>query len=393
MKSGRSVIITLMILSVGGICLLPIPQWAYGASDLVISHVPGECVAAGIPILMTATINSSSSVEEARLYFKTPAMPSYYFVRMAHSSEAIYRGMLPALNDPDMVLEYRIVAVDAAATIARSPIFYTLSRIPADCAEQPPALPDAPILVYAEEPLPPSEDFSGAQVQWNTTTGAELVYLASHSKNSSELQGQTSLPDAISPSESGASRISTLKLLGIGAGVGTAAVASALLLKEPKDEIDWTIDLTHQAKKVKVEIVKVPQIQTSCGVWVNNQLYVSNSNSAAITIGTIQYEIMLTKDNPAGSCESGRIGTFAPNWATVVQPGARVLVREWANEVNPCSGCPYLSAECRWNSRYIVQTSVGEAAAETVFTVKGNLCGGASLKSPAPRALFGDVEP
>lgn len=393
MKTCRDVITLLVFMALSGICWLPISQPAYGGeSKLVISHAPGMCVTAGTPIAIGATIQSASVVEEARLYFKTSAMPSYYFVTMTGSAETMYRGVLPALKTPGTVLEYRITAVDAAANIGRSPVFYTLSRATADCAEQSPAIPDAPIIVYAEDALPPSEDFSGEQVEWQTATASEVAYLANR-KHLSELQGEGSLPHGSPLSDPGTPRLSKQMLFGIGAGVGAAAIAGVLALQEPEEKIQWTIDVASQAKKVKVEMMKVPRLQTACGTWVNNQLYVTNSNPAAITIGIIRYEIVLTKDSPSGSCEPGRVGSFGTNWATVVQPGARVLIREWANEVNPCSGCPYLNAECRWNSRYIVQTSVGEASVETDFIVKGNLCGGTSLKSAVCREIRGDVEP
>jgi hypothetical protein len=111
-------------------------------------------------------------------------------------------------------------------------------------------------------------------------------------------------------------------------------------------------------------------------------------------IGTIDYEIVLTTDKPTGSCGTGRIGAFAPNLATVIRPGETALIRQWSNEVNSCSGCPYLIAECTWESRYIVHTSVGSAVALSSFSAEGDLCGTAATK-PLDRQnrIRGDLEP
>ena len=125
-----------------------------------------------------------------------------------------------------------------------------------------------------------------------------------------------------------------------------------------------------------------------------NQLYVTNKRAESLTISTIDYEVVLTKDDPGGSCEGGQTGTFTPNVATVVQSGETALIREWSNVVNPCGSCPYFIAECQWSSLYIVHTSAGDAIGKSKFTVEGDLCGLPAAKSLNSESVIrGDVEP
>jgi hypothetical protein len=273
-------------------------------------------------------------------------------------------------------------------------------------------------------------DFSGDMVQWNTPQAFAEVREptktderamtvadsqeeepqaadsppASEPKEEASVLNQAGEPRAaesrqIPESEGEASTFSfsqippkTLLVAGLGVGAATAATV-ALLRPEEEESVDWTIEIEVD-DDIQVEIFKTPQIQTSCGTLVSNELYVINERREPFTVTSIDYEVVLTRDKPSGSCAPGRIGTFAPNWAVVVPAGERALVRQWSNVVNPCSGCPYTSSECKWASKYIVHTSVGSGEAETTFETDGDLCGAAASKllnsCTPPHA---DVEP
>jgi hypothetical protein len=180
----------------------------------------------------------------------------------------------------------------------------------------------------------------------------------------------------------------------VGGGVG-AAVALGLILKQEEDKgVEWTLDPQDLSDNIAIEIIKTPEVQTICGTTVTNQLYVTNKRREQLTVTTIDYEIVLTRDRPGGSCNPGRIGTFAPNWAVVLEPGERALVREWSNQVNPCDECPYVNARCEWTSKYVVHTTLGSGEAETKFSVQGDLCGSSTAKpSTACTRIQGDIEP
>ena len=184
-------------------------------------------------------------------------------------------------------------------------------------------------------------------------------------------------------------------VIGAGAGLGAAAAIIVLLSGgEEEEKVNWSTAVGQRAKDVDIGFTKIPDVQTFCGTLVTNQLYVTNERDESLNIDSIDYEIVLTKDEPAGSCEVGRTGTFTPNLTTVVQPGETALIREWSNVVNPCGECPYLIAECQWRSLYVVHTSAGDALVKSRFTVEGDLCGIPTAKSLKGESLLrGDVEP
>lgn len=142
----------------------------------------------------------------------------------------------------------------------------------------------------------------------------------------------------------------------------------------------WVTSVDDETKEATAQLVKTPVLQTTCGTTVTNQLFVTNGTAQDIQLGTIEYEVVLAKDSPSGSCAAGRTGEFAPVGDTIVTPGQTLMIREWTNEVNPCSGCPYLSTECVWESRYVVHTSIGSAVARSTFSAKGDLCASSTGK-------------
>ena len=143
----------------------------------------------------------------------------------------------------------------------------------------------------------------------------------------------------------------------------------------------WVTSVSDVTEDATAELVKTPALQTACGTTVKNQLFIHNTTNKEIQLGTIDYEVVLTKDTPAGSCAPGRTGTFAPTGQTQIAPGQTLMIREWENEVNPCSGCPYLSTQCVWESRYAAHSSIGVVVAFSTFSAQGDLCGAAAGKA------------
>lgn len=411
----RQLIKMFVNLGLCGVMTVSLPLGVSGSS-LSIRHSPPTCVASSSPFGIAADIDSAVSIQDARIYFKVQESPSYYFVQMHHQDGSTYTGMLPAPKEDGIIVEYRLLAVDQNEEIAKSPIFYTLTYPASKCESVQEAELSVPIIVYVEQEMPPEQGFSGENVEWKYSGSTEPAYfsgplslLSVDETDGGDLETARQSKGFGLPDESGESEgseeetssafslqgINTTTMLGVGAGVGAAVVIGIIATRQEDQGIQWQIEIDNKASGVDVEIIKIPDMQTSCGTFVTNQLYVTNNGAETLTVNSIEYEIVLTKDNPGGSCDAGRIGTFAPNWATIVGPGERALVREWSNEVNPCSGCPYLTATCEWTSKYIIHTSVGDAEAETKFTVQGDLCGRNSFKKTfgSGNQLKGDIEP
>jgi len=376
---------------------LPLSRPSYGQTNLQIWHTPPKCAVAGNPIRISANIPSATSPAEVRIYFRKQGTTPFYFIPMQPTGSDAYTGILPAPVKTVKFVEYCLLVVDRDDRILKSPLFSVPVRNASDCPEFLNRSQPDQIVVSAEQVMSPEIGFSGKNVHWNVSQypGRPYMYAAR------EIQVQALLTDTSSVQEnksfpSPKPGLDMKKALAIGAGVGALGVAGVLIARGAKQEesTKWTISADDPAKKVGAELNKAPEIQTACGTIVTNQLYVTNKRAESIEIGTIDYEIVLNRDNPTGSCEGGRIGAFSPNVTTVVQPGETALIREWSNEVNPCSDCPYLMAKCRWNSRYVIHTSAGSAVAEATFAVEGNLCPTSSRKSVDNGIpLKGDVEP
>jgi hypothetical protein len=396
----------LVLLCISGI-LLSGPQFSLGQTTVRMAHNPPGCVTVGLPVVLSATIHAATPIQDARIYFRIRETAPFYFIPMVHQHGALYTGTLPAPVQPRSVIEYFILGADSQANASKSQAFYTIAYTASECPDARATDADTDIIVYAEQDTPAELGFAGDRVQWETTNFSGTRYFAekarftSSQENRSPSQEETPAPEKTEPvSQKKTSPFSALNnkmIIGVGAGLGvltTAAVVTVMTLKEEEEKVDWTTQITDPVKNVGVEIFKIPDVQTACGTMVMNQLYVANNRTESLTISTIDYEVVLTKDEPEGSCSPGRLGTFVPNWTTTVQPGERVLVREWFNTVNPCSNCPYLIAECEWTSRYIVHTSAGSAAAETTFRVEGDLCAASIRKSSGRCApIQGDIQP
>ncbi|GAK57201.1 hypothetical protein U27_04166 [Candidatus Vecturithrix granuli] len=376
-----------------GICWLLIGFCAPSAlaTKLQVQHDPASCILAETPLELVVHVAPEVEISEARLYFKTQPAENFYFIRLQAAASDEFRGILPAPLPDVKKIAYRLLLIDQEGQAVKSPVFTVqVEKKAAACPQAQSADIPATLVVFAEESIPPEVGFSGKFIEWKVTAEDDLPtpYLQ---------QAQEISVTPFSEPSPKKSRLGKKTVIGAGAGLGAAAVAAGIAFGSGSsggggsiwDSIDDTTD------NVLAELIKSPDLQISCGTVVTNQLFVTNNSAADVSLGTIDYEIVLTKDSPTGSCEPGRTGAFAPNLATVVPSGATLLIREWSNEVNPCSGCPYLSAKCIWKSRYIVHTSAGSAVAFSTFTIEGDLCGTTAAK-PLPdkgTQLRGDIEP
>ena len=390
-----------VLLCISGALLLA-PRISFGQTSIRMAHNSPTCVAVGLPIVISATIQAAMPIQDARVYFRIRETAPFYFVPMSHQHGTLYAGILPAPVKAGSVIEYFVLGADSQANASKSQAFYTIAYAASECSGSRSAVPDTDIIVYAEQNTPAGIGFAGNRVQWKTSNFSGTRYFSGITHNSSLQTRQPLSQENSSSLEETSSRARTSRfpvldkktVIGVGLGLGATALVVSMIKSDEEDKVNWTTEITDPVKNVDVEISKIPDVQTACGTTVMNQLYVTNKRSESLTVSTIDYEVVLTRDKPKGSCTEGRLGTFVPNWATIVQPGERVLVREWFNEVNPCSNCPYLVAQCEWTSRYIVHTSVGSADAETTFRVEGDLCAASTAKSSGRCApIQGDIEP
>lgn len=373
-------------------CVIGLSVSSVYAGNIQVQYRPVQCLVAGRPAEITGEVRSESKIAEARLYFKIPKAEDFYVVRLRPISSGRFTAILPAPQSDVREVRYQLFFADQDGQAVKSPLLTVNVVIDAAaCSQTPPESIPQTLAVFAETSIPPEIGFSGTYLAWKVSEEDALAppYL----RQAKEVQ--------IAPSPKGAAaspkfRIGTKTAIGLGAGAGiAAAIGLAAGGGGGGGESIWG-SLDDTAKNVTAELVKTPEIQTSCGTVVTNQLFVTNESEADVSIGTIEYEIVLTEDDPEGSCAPGRTGAFAPNLATMIAPGEILLIREWVNEVNPCSGCPYPVAECVWKSRYVVHTSAGSAAAYSTFKIEGDLCAASVAAKPYAgyeNQLQGDIEP
>lgn len=379
--------------------LLWFPDAASANSLIEIEHEPPECIPAQQAYPISAKVRASVEFDTVRVYFKVHTASFYYFTRLRAAADSTFTGLLPPASREDVVVEYVIAAYRQGAELNRSRTFFTITEPAAACPSGNVPAAAEPLVVYVEEPNREEVGFRGDMIAWKRLE-PETAAPAASEQAAGRSSGQATLDADAAPAADGSRTslpglppLGTKVLIGIGLGAGLATAGVLALLPE-EETIDWTLDPDDKNKRIKVEIIKTPTEQTTCGTIVSNALYVTNDLSEEFTVTSIDYEVVLTRDKPSGACAPGRVGTFAPNWAVNVAPGERALVRQWSNAVNPCSGCPYTEATCRWNSKYVVHTPLGSGDAETEFRSEGDLCAATSAKfskaclPPAP-----DVEP
>lgn len=360
-------------------------------ANLELRHDPVPCTVTGLPLKVQFKVNSPNPLEEARIYFKTRNAKDFYYIHAEAQNAGLYVGMLPGPMSAVKNLEYRILVVDDEGQAIKSPVFHVMVKDKSECPQFQSNDLRSSLIVSAEREIQPGIGFSGNYIIWHLL---KETFGKAYLNQADEVSVQPySIQDKIRATFKNL-RIGKKTALGLGAGLGTAALIGIIAgSDESKEKSIWD-PIDDVAENVTAELIKTPEIQTTCGTVVTNQLFVTNNGIEDLLLGTIDYEIILTRDKPAGSCELGRTGAFAPNLETVVPPGVTLLIREWMNEVNPCYGCPYVIAECQWESRYVVHTSAGTAIAFTKFTSKGDLCGTPAAKSCDGKSrIRGDVEP
>ena len=360
------------------------------AEDFLFTHDPPECAVEGFPAHILFTVESSSAVQEARVYFKAKGSASFYYVDAESENTRDYRAMLPGADESVEAIEYVLLVVDEDGTSAKSPIFSVPIQDQETCSEYQEDDRKEPISVSAEQELEPENGFSDEQITWDL---AKETRRETYLEEAEEAKVESRSSQGKSGSAFEKLGIGKKTAFGFGAGLGAAGLFVAIAGGEEKQKSIWD-SIDDVTDSVIAEVLKTPAIQTSCGTVVTNQLFVTNNLAEDLMVGTIDYDIILTRDKPAGSCALGHSGAFAPNLATMVPPGQALLIREWMNEVNPCSGCPYVPAECQWESRYIVHTSAGSALAFAKFTSQGDLCASPAAKSDKRGNIVnGDFEP
>ena len=383
----RKIIITGLV-SVG-IMLSGVTQsWA---SELIeAQHQPLLCAASEKPFELRFKLLSDEPFQEARVYFRSQKAEHFYFTLAHMQADGEFLAILPGPESSVSVLEYLLLLVDENETAVKSPTFALVVDKEDACQENPVEVMPQELIVSSEYAIDAEIGFSGDYIAWELpeTEADEQLYLSEAAEQlqivdlmlADPLEGETSKNAEDSVSSSAERGMSKKMMLGLGAaGVGALGLVGAVLAGGDEDGgggiwggID---DITDRVLSV---LSKTPMIQNVCGTNVTNQLYVTNNASEAIRLGIVDYEIILTTDSPSGSCQPGRTGSFAPESKTVLEPGETVLIRSWTNAVNPCSACPYFSAECVWESRYLVHTSLGSSVAMSSFSAQGDLCGGSS---------------
>ncbi len=385
MRMFKTLAFVLALLFVLHSVSLVYPGTSFANPDVTIKHTPPTCITSHYPYRFWAVISAQSEIDDVRLYFKTQGALSDYFVHMQPQAEHTYVGIMPAPVEAGFVIEYGIAVYRNTTEIARSAQFFTFTESETDCpiAELPAT--NRPIVVYSEKPALEEIGFSGGNVEWKTSGALNNAQPLTRNDPKTVPQQSTASEKSENPAKKGSifglPPLSTKAMIGIGLGVGAATAAGVALLTKKEETIAWTLDPQDLDDKIKVEIIKTPNAQTTCGTVVSNSLYVTNTLSTSLSVTSIDYEVILTRERPSGGCDPGRIGTFAPNWAVIVASGERALVRQWSNEVNPCSGCPYMDSQCRWNSKYVVHTTLGSGEAETEFSSEGNLCSASAGKA------------
>lgn len=373
---------------------------AHASADVLnVQHNPILCATPGAPIPLVFRVISPVALKEARVYFKTLPLPNFYFIAAAQQPDGLYQGNLPGPLPSAKMFEYRILVVDQNDQSFMTPDVTVMVGDAAVCPQTPPNAPRDKIVVLAEQEIAPENGFSGDNVSWQTTEAdlrppyfSQAAPIPLQPLTTAAAQPSTAV--TIQKQQKSGRSLKKTAVIGLGAAAAGGLGAALALGGGGDGGGDTWSSLDDPAENVTATILKSPSIQTSCGTTVTNQLFVANNSQADVRIGLIDYEVVLKVDKPAGNCEPGQRGTFAPDGNPVIAPGDNVLIRQWSNVVNSCRSCPYAQAECVWESRYIVHTSAGSAVALATFTAEGDLCGTASAKSvQAAAPLAGDFLP
>ncbi len=376
---------------VGLISIVPVALRAETAVQ--IRHTPLLCAVEGSPVAIAFEALAPAPPAEVRVYFKSSQTDAYYFMRLPVEVSGKYLAVLPSPKPDTTIIDYLLLVLDDSGRAVKTERFSAPVDEEKSCPQYRQAQTSQEIIVLAEETLSSEIGFGGNNVIWDMASDTpSLLENAEEIALLTDESAETEHSVKIAKKSGGFGKKT---LVGLGLGAGAAAGAAIALGSGGGNENDGSSwgSVDDQTKNVIAQVTKTPAVQTSCGASVVNQLTVKNNTAAEILLGTIEYEVVLIKDKPAGSCVSGRSGGFAPDGVASVAPGQTALVREWMNEVNPCGSCPYVSAECVWESRYVVHTSAGSAVARSTFSTQGNLCGSGSQKAfGLPNQINPDVE-
>ncbi len=346
-----------------------------------IRHSPLMCTVREQPVMIPFTVLAPAPPAEVRVYFKSSGTNDYYFVQAPGNASGQYTALLPSPKPDTTIIDYLLLVVEHDGQVVKTERFSTPVDAADACPQYRSAQASGAMMVFAEKALPPEMGFMEDTAIWETMS-AEARPLLETAANIMLMTDESAERHDEMTTAGRSGGFGKKTLLGLGLGAGAAAGAAIALGSGGDDGGDSDgASIDDLNKNIIAQVTKTPAVQTKCGVSVTNQLIVTNKTAAAISLGTIDYEVTLTKDKPAGSCVSGRSGGFAPDGVEIIAPGQTALVRIWENEVNPCASCPYVSAECVWESRYVVHTSAGSALARSTFSTQGNLCGSNSQKA------------
>ncbi|PID57256.1 hypothetical protein CSB45_08500 [candidate division KSB3 bacterium] len=405
--NNRKIIIAGIILL--GILFSAVTQ-GQAAEDRLVQHSPVLCAARETPFELRFRVISDVRIEEARVYFRIKDTKNFYFTLARQQEDGEFIAILPGAKTEVSVIEYILMLIEEGQRAVKSSPFMLAVDDQQACNENHMTKMPDELIISSDEAIDPEIGFSGEYIIWDLPeeNNSESAYLDGVAEQMQVLDmlSDASVDDAedadtedpavsSSGSKTWSMNKKTLIIAGT-AGAGAIALAGAIASGAGgSDGGIWSSvgETTDQAVAV---LYKTPAEQSACGTVVTNQLFLTNNASEELRLGIVDYEVILTKDSPAGSCRPGRSGSFAPSSKTILAPGENVLLREWRNDVNPCSGCPYLSAECVWESRYIVHTSLGSAVAMSNFSAQGNLCTPSTAKGQTPehgQQLCGDDVP
>ncbi len=380
------------------------PFFAQAETDLQIRHLPLFCVAVGLPVEISFEVLSQTVPQETRVYFREQGTDRFYFTPGTRHGHNVYSAILPAPMATTRAVEYMLLVIDRNKQAVKSALFATPVEEKNMCPHEYRHELPMRVVVSAEQEIEPNIGFEGEHVVWATSPDRlgtpymenaveKLVFIGEPATASQEGQGAAEEHQIMSSGKrSGAGKKA---LIGVGAGAGAALLGVAIAgSRGGRDDKSLWGDVNDLAEEVEASLVKSPALQTACGTTVSNQLFIINNSPEEILLGTIDFEVVLTKDSPAGSCAPGQTGAFAPTGVTTAPSGQTVLIRQWVNETNPCGGCPYISGECVWESRYIVHTSAGSAVALSSFSTAGDLCGySAKTSQELQNLLQNDLTP
>ncbi len=370
--------------------VLSIPLFVQAATDIQIRHLPLFCAAKGLPAEISFEVLSQEIPEEVRVYFREQGTEPFYLTHGIRHGAGLYSALLPAPMETTTAVEYMLLVVDENELAVKSTLFVMPVDTEKMCPQEYQYEPPANIIISAEQEIESNIGFEGEHIVWATSADRlETPYMEEAVEKPVLIdepatdwqEEQSPAEEEQSPAEEkqvetarSKSWLSSKTLIGVGAGAGAAILGAVAVGGGSSGGGGVWDSVDDEAENVEALLVKSPMSQTSCGTTVTNQLFVTNNSSESVQLGTVDYEVVLTTDSPSGSCAEGRTGAFAPSGDTTVLSGQTVLIRQWSNEVNACRGCPYMSGECVWESRYIVHTSAGSAIAFSTFTAEGDLC-------------------